>query len=266
MAETTRRWRIRGAEAETGRDAEIYVTAPDPAGAAARARALGVLSARVEPAPAESPEPESPEPESPERVVRIYATRPRDHLYLGWLLGNRARLILTDKRIILVRRTLLGQSVQTVDIGAVEGAAAVRVVRWPVLILASLLLLTAAETGVNWLRSATGGFAPPPWRTMAIFGVPGLALLLFARVNLLGVVYAGGRFGLRRFRLRTPDIHDFVHTVHCLIRPGVRTSVFATPAGPGDRPGEPACPACGYPLTGLEHARRCPECAQALRD
>lgn len=264
MASEGAYWRVRGARRDSGRDIEVLLRAGDPASAEAEASRLGILTSAVEPVAGVDAaragaggDGRAGAGRGTERLVRIYATRPRDHLYIGWLLRHRRRLIVTTHRVVLHRRTLLSSFTATLDVGAVNGVVIGRVTRWRVLVGVALLLLVGVQMlpllwmGNDWQIFAAGA-------TLVALG------LIFSRADFLGVVSESGRLGLIRYGVRREVGESFLRDVHSVLRPGMNESLIPRMLARDVHDGEGACPSCGYPLTGLEGASVCPECGARM--
>lgn len=261
-------WRVRGARRDSGEDTEVLVRAADRAGAEREAQRLGILTSRIEQVPmheaarpgaSHAPEGGPPGPGT-ERLVRIYATRPRDHLYVGWALRHRRQVVVTSHRIVLHERLLLATRTSALDIGAVDGASVGRVVRWRVL-LGTLLLAISGLDGMRLLyeRGTSHAIAG-----LIVFGTLVLLGLLLSRADSVGVTSASGPLRLVRYGV-PPEVRErFLSDVHSVLRDGTDRELLSQIMAQSLQADGRLCPACRYPLVGLEHATVCPECGAQL--
>jgi len=259
-------WKVWGAQRESGADMEIVVRAADGRAAETEAVRLGILVSRVErvDSPASEPTHATPPgaivPAVGERLVRVYATRPRDHLYIGWMLRHRKQLVVTSHRVVLHERFLFSSRTATLDVGAMEGALVGRVVRWRVLIATALLAVSGVQV-VPFLFLASSGLALVG---LATLGVAVLIGLVLSRPDFVGVTSAGGRLGLVRHGVGRGVGERFLTDVHSVLRAGSDAGLLGQVLAEGLREQDRVCPACRYPLAGLEHAAVCPECGVGL--
>ena len=254
-------WRVSGAHRDSGADIEIVVSATDSQGAAAEAARLGVLISRVEAVThAAGLAGQAPARGGAERLVRVYSTRPRDHLYLGWFLRHRKHLVVTTHRVVLHEQLLFSSKTTTIDTGAVEGAIVGRVVRWRVFIGAMVIGASGVQA-LPFLFLINSGFVLP---AAGLLGLVVLVGLLLSRADFVGVTSAGMRVGLVRYGVPRDTGERFLHDVHSVLRDGVDRDLMAQVLGLSLRENQRVCTSCRYPLVGLIGVTTCPECGATL--
>ena len=259
----TSSWRIQGAQRDSGDDIQLIVTASDLLQAKERARTLGVLVHAVHQLPTGSQECgarlESDAQQTPtETLLHVYSTRPRDHLYIGWVLGSRRHLGITSHRVILYEKGFGWSRAQTIAARHIEGVFVGRVIRWKLVLLAICLALATATV----LLSQNNASAEVVLATIVLPLL--LAILLFSRVMFLGAVGQRATLGVMRYWV-APDLQvRFVQDIHSIVQDGTQVSMLNRVAGRISQESGSSCSACGYPLIGIESTPNCPECGAAV--
>jgi hypothetical protein len=259
-------WRVAGAQRDTGADIEVVLKADDEPAAEAEAARLGILVSRLERTGSPAQEVAAPSAPRPieagarERLVRVYATHPRDHLYIGWMLRHRKQLVVTSHRVVLHERFLTASRTITVDRAAIEGVLVGRVVRWRVLILTLLLGIY----GFMPLPLLLIGSAKLGLGAMGLLGIAVLTGLLLSRADFVGVSRAGRRVGFVRYGVPREVQERFLNDVHSVLRAGADRVLLGQILDQSLRADGRVCPSCRYPLAGLESAAVCPECGTEL--
>ncbi|MBK7403379.1 MAG: hypothetical protein IPJ41_01780 [Phycisphaerales bacterium] len=255
-------WRIRGARRDSGADIEIVVPAADRDHAASQAAHLGILVSSIDPQPTppHHAAADAPPPANAEKLVRVYSSRPRDHLYIGWFLRHRRHLVVTTHRVVLHERLLFSSRTASIDTRAVEGALVGRVFQWRI-VIGTIVIGTSGAQALPFLYLYSSAIVLP---AACMLGLVVLIGLVLSRADFVGVTSASMRVGLVRYGVPRGTGERFLHDVQSVLREGADRDLMAQVLGESLRENQRVCPSCRYPLVGLIGVTSCPECGAAL--